>query len=125
MLYCTPAAAQYLNRDLIGLKGQTCRGNTGMYDVVYTIDEKQGQWLVHDLFGLKGSAETTMKDVGWLPATLTNDTISFQGMSAYITLTTIDQHTVAGHFSGTNPRRSGVFDYTLTCTPTPPEQRWH
>jgi hypothetical protein len=45
------------------LVGQTCRGTPGMFDVVYTIDRKNDQWAVHDLFGQHGSAESTMKDV--------------------------------------------------------------
>jgi hypothetical protein len=107
------------------LIGQTCRANTGMFDVVYTIDRKNGQWAVHDLFGNRGSAESTMKDVGWLPATVDGDSLTFQGMSARITLRAKDAHTVDGHFSQTNPARSGVFDYVLTCTPTPADKRWH
>ena len=125
LYFTTPAVGQYLTPDLIGLAGQTCRGNTGLYDVVYTIDTKNGQWAVHDLFGLKGSAESAMKDVGWLPATLTGDSLTFQGMSARITLVAKDAHTVLGHFSQTDPRRPGVGDYALTCTATPPAQRWH
>jgi hypothetical protein len=141
--FTTPAFGQYLTPELIGLQGQTCRGNTGMFDVVYSIDSKDGQWVVHDLFGLKGTPESAMKDVGWLLASLSGvpsnmayrskaddvaypifNTLSFQGMSALITLTATGEHTVAGHFSQTKVGRSGVFDYTLTCTPTPPEQRW-
>jgi hypothetical protein len=107
------------------LIGQTCRGNTGMFDLVYTIDQKDGQWAVHDLFGKTGSAESTMKDVGWRPATVDGDSLTFQGLSARITLTAKDAHTVAGHFLQTDPARSGVYDYTLTCSTTPADQRWH
>jgi hypothetical protein len=66
-----------------------------------------------------------MKDVGWRPATVDGDSLTFQGISARITLTAKDAHTVAGHFMQTSPARPGVFDYDLTCTPTPAEQRWH
>ena len=107
------------------LVGQTCRGNTGLMNVVYTIDQKNGQWVVHDLFGPQNTAESNMKDVGWLPATVDGDSLTFQGMSSRITLTAKDAHTVDAHFMQTNPGQPGVVDRTLTCTPTPAAQRWH
>jgi hypothetical protein len=93
--------------------------------VVYTIDQKNDQWAVHDLFGQKGSAESTMKDVGSLRATVEGNSLTFQGMSARITLTAKDPRTVAAHFMQTDPARPGVVDTTLNCTPTPTDQRWH
>lgn len=107
---------------LYDLVGQTCRGNTGLFDVAYTIDLKNGRWAVHDVFGAKGSPTT---DVGWRPASADGNKLTFQGMSAQITLAAKDAHTVDGHFMQTNPSRPGVYDYTLTCSPTPAEQRWH
>jgi hypothetical protein len=94
-------------------------------NVVYTIDQKNGQWVVHDLFGPQNTAESNMKDVGWLPATVDGDSLTFQGMSSRITLTAKDTHTVDAHFMQTNPEQPGVVDRTLTCTPTPAAQRWH
>jgi hypothetical protein len=92
---------------------------------VYTIDQKNGRWAVHDLFGQKGSAESTMKDVGWLPATVEGNELTFQGMSARITLTARDPHAVDAHFMQTDPARPGVVDTILTCSPAPAERRWH
>jgi len=106
------------------LIGQTCRGKTDMYDVVYTIDQKNGQWAVHDLFGKTGSTEATMKDVGWRPATVDGDSLTFQGASAQIILTAKDAHSVAAHFMQTSATRSGVYDYVLACAQTPTDRRW-
>ena len=103
------------------LVGQTCRGRSDIYDLEYTIDQKNGQWAVHDVFGRAGA----MKDVGWRPATVEGDSLTFDGMSSRITLTAKDAHTVAGHFMQTSATRSGVYDYTLTCSPAPANQRWH
>ena len=110
---------------LLELIGQTCRGNTGEFDVVYTIDREDDQWVVHELFGLKGTAETAMKDVGWHPATVEGAVVlTFQGMAAMTTLRMSDIHTVQGHFSQSNAARPGVSDYTLSCTPAPADKRW-
>jgi hypothetical protein len=110
-------------QDLIG---QTCRSrpdNTGLFDMVYTIDQKNGQWAVHDIFGLKGIEESRMKDVGWRPATVSGSSLQFQGLGAYITLTVKDAHSVDANFSSTRPG-GGVSNATLICTPTPADQRW-
>jgi hypothetical protein len=53
------------------------------------------------------------------------NSLTFQGMSARIMLTANDPHTVAAHFTQTDPARPGVVDITLNCTPTPSERRRH
>lgn len=109
---------------LQALKGQTCQsGNTNQLNLIYTIDQqKNGQWMVHDVFGSQGTPEAYMRDVGWLPASVDVASLVFQGESALIRLTPIDTHTVQADFSSTAAGR-GLSTATLTCTPAPPEKR--
>jgi hypothetical protein len=112
---CASQTQQPVTALLEGIKGQTCRGTLQgdvSSDVVYTIAEKDGKWVVHDVYGTTGAS--AMRDVGWLPATVNGSTLSFVGAtSSPITLTATGPHTVEAGFTTKSTFRTG--SALLTC----------
>jgi hypothetical protein len=112
---CASQPRQPASALLEEIKGQTCRGTLHgdvSSDVIYTIAEKDGKWLVHDVYGAAGAS--AMRDVGWLPATVSDSSLSFVGAtSSPITLTATGPHTVQASFTTKGTYRSGAT--LLTC----------
>lgn len=109
-----PAAArQPATPLLLGLVGQTCTGRVGGNSLLYTIRHQNDQWKVHDLVGAPGQPRSSMRDGGWIPATVDGSSVTFPGREVdTITLTATGPHSI----SGLARLRIRMWRFALTCS---------